>query len=87
MKTEHDPHHVHVVINGQPKKLKRHENTFDEIVAIAFDHNVPEGENVFFTVTYRGGGKKGTNEGSLTPGETAELGEGMIINVRATDKS
>lgn len=77
-------HRIHIIINGQKKTVTSHENTFDEIVAIAYDHNAPEGDNWSFSITYRGGGQR---DGSLTPGGTVKLAEGMIFNVRATDKS
>lgn len=75
-----------VVINGRERTVTSKELTFEEVVALAYDNNPPTGPNWFFTVTFRRGhGDK--PEGSLTEGESLKLKDGMIINVRATDKS
>ncbi len=74
-----------VVVNGREKKVHTKELTFEQVVALAFD-TPPTGENVAITVTYRRGhGNK--PEGSLTPGNSVKVKEGMIFNVTATDKS
>lgn len=74
-----------IIVNGREKTAIEKELTFDEIVALAFD-DPPTGPYIVFTVTYRrGDGNK--PEGSLVEGETVKIKEGMIFNVRATDKS
>lgn len=79
-------HQVEIIINGQKISVDKAELTFEEVVALAYDGNPPAGENWFFTVTYRRGhGQK--PEGSLVAGESVKVKEGMIFNVRATDKS
>lgn len=76
---------VTIVVNGRPKKVQKGELTYDEVLALAFDP-VPSGPNWVFTVTYRRGhGPHG--EGSLTPGESVKVVDGMIFDVTATDKS
>jgi hypothetical protein len=47
---------------------------------------VPTGPNIVFTVTFRKGPLENP-EGTLTPGETVEIKDGMIFDVTATDKS
>ena len=44
------------------------------------------GENVVITVTYSRG-EGGHREGSLRPGESVELKNGMVFDVSATDRS
>lgn len=74
-----------VIVNGRKKVVTTDELTFDEVVALAYDP-VPSGPNWVFTITYRrGGGNK--PEGTLRPGESVKVKEGMIFNVTATDKS
>jgi hypothetical protein len=78
-------HEVTILVNGRPKKVEKGELTYDEVLVLAFDP-VPSGPNWVFTVNYRGGhGRRG--EGSLTPGESVEVVDGMIFDVTATDKS
>ena len=78
-------HHDHtIVVNGRPRVVTTNEISFAEVIALA--ENLPTGENVVFTITYRRGhGNK--PEGTLTEGKSVKVKEGMIFNVRATDKS
>jgi hypothetical protein len=77
-------HTYAIVVNGRPRTVASNEISFDEVVALA--DNLPSGENVVYTITYRRGhGHK--PEGTLTEGHTVKVKEGMIFNVRATDKS
>ncbi|ODR99524.1 hypothetical protein AUC68_04790 [Methyloceanibacter methanicus] len=74
-----------MVVNGREKTVPKGEYSFDQIVALAFDP-VPTGNNIVFTITYRGGhGHK--PEGILVEGESVKVKDGMIFNVKATDKS
>lgn len=74
-----------VIVNGRPKVVETKELAFTQVVNLAFD-DVPTGENVMFTVTYRRGhGNK--PEGTLIEGESVKVKEGMVFNVTATDKS
>jgi len=73
-----------VIVNGRPRVVATKELSFLEVVALA--DNLPSGENVVYTVTYRRGhGNK--PDGTLTEGRSVKVKEGMIFNVRATDKS
>ena len=74
-----------IIVNGRQKVVTTKEMSFADIVALAFD-NPPTGPNIVFTVTYRKGeGNK--PEGTLVPGGTVKIKDGMIFNVTATDKS
>jgi len=75
---------IEIIVNGRSKTVTKKELSFDEIVALA--DNLPTGENVIYTVTYRrGNGNK--PEGSITKGETVKIKDGEIFNVTATNKS
>lgn len=75
---------VTIVVNGREKEVAKEEITFAEVVALA--DNLPSGDNVEYTITYRRGhGNK--PEGSMVAGETIRVKDGMIFNVTATDKS
>jgi hypothetical protein len=71
-----------IIVNGREKKVGQDKLTFEQLVALAFE-NPPSGPNVVITVTYKSKGK----EGSLLPGQSVEIQNGMIFNVKATDKS
>lgn len=74
-----------IIVNTRKKEVRGKEVTFDQIVSLAFD-NPPTGENVEITVAYRKGeGNKPS--GTLHPGDSVKVKEGMIFDVTATDKS
>lgn len=75
---------VTIIVNTREKTVEKGKISFDEVVALAFN-NPPTGPNVAFTVLYRRG--QGNDEGSLAPGQSVEVTEGMIFNVTATDRS
>jgi len=76
---------VNIVINGREKTVPKGEYSFTQIVALAFNP-VPTGEFIVFTITYRGGHDH-KPEGVLAENERVKVKEGMIFNVKATDKS
>ena len=73
---------VTIYVNGRPKQVDKTELTFDQIVALAFSP-VPQG--AMFTVTYSKA--EGNKEGSLFPGDSIKVKEGMIFNVTETSQS
>lgn len=75
-----------IFVNTQPKEWSEHKISYDQVVFLEYGNNPPKGENVLITVTYRKGEDK-KPEGSLTPGETTPVKDGMVFNVRATDRS
>lgn len=79
-----DPDTVTIIVNTREKSVPKGKISFEQVVALAFD-TPPTGPNVAFTVLYRRG--QGNHEGSLVPGSTVEVVEGMIFNVSATDRS
>ena len=80
-----DPKATNVVANGRERSVTDDELTFNQVAGLAFDP-VPSGPNIAITITFRRGhGNK--PEGSLLPGDTVKVKEGMIFNVSVTDKS
>jgi hypothetical protein len=75
-----------IIINAQEKTTTEKELTFEAVVSLAYDGNPPTGENWEFTVTYQRG-HSNKPQGSLRPGESVKVKEGMVFDVRATDKS
>ena len=79
---EHDHKEITIIVNGRPKKVAEGDLSFSEIVALAF---TPVPPNALFTVTYsRGDNNK---SGSLQPGQTVKIKDGMIFNVTETGQS
>ena len=77
---------VTIYVNTKPKTVAKTDLTFDEIVSLAYDGNPPIGPDWSFTVSYhRGHGEK--PEGTLRPGGTVKVKDGMIFDVTATNKS
>jgi hypothetical protein len=78
-------HQTTIIVNAQPKVVTSKELTYEEVVKLAYP-NPPTGENVLITVSFRrGAGNR--PEGTLVAGESVKVKEGMVFNVRATDKS
>jgi len=76
---------VTIVVNGRPKVVPKKKLTFEELVTLAFPDADPN-PNIIYTITFkRGNGNK--PQGTLVPGESVKIKEGMVFNVTATDKS
>lgn len=74
-----------IIVNGKKKTFANRELSFDELVVMAFNP-VPTGPNVLFTITYEGGPRENP-EGMLLKGQKVKIKDGMIFNVKHTDKS
>lgn len=82
-KGEHEKKQVTIIVNGRPHQVAKEDISFEEVVALA---KLVTGPNIVYTVTYdRGHGHK--PQGTLVPGESVKVKDGMIFNVTATDKS
>ena len=76
---------VNIIVNGREKPVEKTDLTYDEVVALAFNPP-PTGDNILITIVYRRGhGEK--PEGSLLPGGSVKVKDGMILDVTATDRS
>ena len=73
-----------IIVNARPKTVTEKRLTFDQIVALAF--GTPNYDCSVYTITYQKGEDK-KPKGSLVPGESVNLKEGMIFDVIRTDKS
>ena len=82
--THKDHDEFTIIVNGRQKEVTSKELSFEQVVALAFNP-VPSGPNVVITVTFSKGedGKQGT----LLPGKTVKVKDGMIFDVTATDRS
>lgn len=77
---------VTIIVNARQKQTDEKRLTFEQIVSFAYDGNPPTGSNWEFTVDFSKG-PDDKKEGSLLPGESVKIKDGMVFNVTATDKS
>lgn len=72
-----------IIVNGRRRTITDHKLTYIEAVHLAYPGEQPS-ETVSFTVTYSNPRGK---DGSLVEGQEVKVQEGMILNVRKTDRS
>lgn len=76
---------VEIIINAERHRVPKGEITFEVVADLAYNGNPPSGPNVVITITYSKG--EHDKQGSLLPGGSVKVKEGMVFNVRATDRS
>ena len=81
----HQPHEVtfHIAVNGEAEVWHHRKITYENVVKLAFP-DAPAGGDVRYSVSWT---KPNGQEGSLRPGHSVDVVEGMIFDVRNTDKS
>lgn len=70
-----------IVVNGREKEVERGTISYEQVIVLAFGTSAPA---VSQTVNWR---RRDGEEGSLLPGESVRLREGMIFNASATNRS
>jgi len=76
---------VTIVIDGTPHEVEKDELTYVEVVTLA-DPTFPQHPETTYSVTYkRGHGNK--PEGTLSPGGSVKVKDGMVFNVSRTGQS
>jgi Multiubiquitin len=83
-KPEHDKT-VEIIVNAQKHDVPKGNITFEALANLAYNGSPPSGPNVVITITYSRG--EDGKQGSLLAGGTVKTKEGMVFNVRATDRS
>ena len=83
--TPQGPKPVTIVVNGEAHEVPKDDMTFDEVVALAYPGG-PQGPNIIYSVTYRKGPDH-RPKGILAETGSVMVKEGMIFDVRVTDKS
>lgn len=79
------PAEIRIIVNTRPKPWTKKKISFAEVIALAYP-TPPTGENIVFTVGFFDG-PPGRPEGSLTDGESVRVRDGMVFDVKFTDKS
>jgi hypothetical protein len=75
---------VTIIINGTPTKVEKGRYSYEQLYVLAFPGRPLPG-GVAQPITYKF--PHGHQEGSLLPGETIEIHEGLVFNVKPTFKS
>lgn len=76
---------VTIIIDGTPHEVEKGELTYDDVVTLA-DPEYPQHPDTTYSVTYkRGHGDK--PEGTLSPGGSVKVKDGMVFNVSRTGQS
>ncbi|WP_445220482.1 multiubiquitin domain-containing protein [Bradyrhizobium sp. Pa8] len=73
-----------IVVNGRSKKWTKDKISYDELVALS-GLPLPEGPNPGFTITYHNGPDH--SDGTVVPGQSVKVRNGMIFNVTPTNQS
>lgn len=81
----HSPKPVTIIVNGERHEVAKDEISFNEVVALAYPDQ-PPGPNIIYSVTYRKGPDH-KPKGILPEGKSVKVKDGMIFDVRVTDKS
>jgi hypothetical protein len=79
------PKVYYIFVNGQKKTVTTRRVSYEEIVKLAFPDPIT-GPNIIYTVGYEDGPHHNPS-GSLMPGGTVRVKDGMIFDVTPTDKS
>lgn len=72
-----------IIVNGRPREVSDRKLTYLAVVQLAFPGEEPT-DQIVFTVTYSN--PRG-RDGSMVAGDEVKVKDGMIFNVRKTDKS
>lgn len=72
-----------IIVNGRPKTVSDHKLTYLQVVQLAYPGEQPTDE-IVFTVTFSNPHGK---DGSMVEGDKEVIKDGIIFNVRKTDKS
>lgn len=72
-----------IIVNGRPREVTEHKLTYLQVVQLAYPGEQPS-ERVVFTVTYSNPHGK---EGSMVAGDEVVIKDGMVFNVKKTDRS
>ncbi len=82
----HDHHWIKIFINARPKEIDDRELTYNDVLILRYDGSPPTGPNWAISISYTRGPKQNPH-GTLTPGHSVHVQEGMLFRVRATDRS
>lgn len=74
---------VTIIVNGRPRTVSGKDISYQQVVNLAFPDG-PAGDGIEYTVSYA---NPHGRDGTLTPGESVHVKEGMVFNVTQTNRS
>ena len=82
-RAEEEGREFDIIVNGRPKVVSPKKQTYRDIARVAY----PDADfsKFLYTITYFNG--EGGRGGDLVEGETVKVKNGMVFNVRRSDKS
>jgi hypothetical protein len=80
---EADQREYEIIINGRPKTVERKKQSYRDIARLAYPD--ADFDKFLYTITYFNG--EHGQQGDLVEGETVRVKNGMVFNVRRSDKS
>lgn len=78
-----EQHEFKITVNGRPKTITRKKQSYRDIARLAYPD--ADFDKFLYTITYFNG--EHGREGDLVEGETVRVKNGMVFNVRRSDKS
>ena len=72
-----------IIVNGRPREVTEHKLTYLQVVQLAYPGEQPS-EGKVYTVTFS---NPHGNDGSLVDGQDIVIKDGMVFNVKKTDRS
>ena len=76
---------VEIIVAGTPHQWPKREISYEEVVALEIPSYTPASQIVYSVGYERGKGRK--PEGTLSPGASIKVKEGMVFHVSETDQS
>lgn len=76
---------VTIIVDGTPHEWPKTEITYAEVVTLEVP-DYPQHQDILYSVTYKRG-HSDKPEGTLAPGASVKVKEGMIFNVSETGQS
>ena len=80
---EADQREYEIIVNGRPKTVERKKQSYRDIARLAYPD--ADFDKFLYTITYFNG--EHGQQGDLVEGETVRVKNGMVFNVRRSDKS
>jgi hypothetical protein len=80
---EADQREFKIIVNGRPKPVDRRKQSYRDIARLAYPD--ADFDKFIYTITFFNGVHG--QEGDLVEGETVKVKDGMVFNVRRSDKS
>lgn len=75
---------ITIIVNAREKTFVGKEITFEEVVELAFG-SYEQNSDIVYSVSYSKGEDK--KEGTMTPGSSVKVKDGMNFNVTKTNRS